>query len=178
MLRECVVKSKLTSLLRELILETFVFLQLSYCSEFHIWQVLWTKIRHFENSVLKITYEQKDYKPVLFRVQGCQMWILTMEWMFPLWDRFWGQYSLLLQFKILEKLVTYIPGYTRQIIRSSGFLFIRPSGNNICSCFFYSIIPFQSNGPVSFPTCKKIMYFKIQFGKWRLDSNIESKSLN
>ena len=31
-----------------------------------------------------------------------------MEWMFPLWVRFWGQYSLLFQYEILEKLVTCI----------------------------------------------------------------------
>ena len=33
----------------------------------------------------------------------------VIEWMFPLWVRFWVQYSLLLQYRILEKLVTYIP---------------------------------------------------------------------
>ena len=37
-----------------------------------------------------------------------------IEWMFPLWVRFWVQYLLLLQYEILEKLVTYI-GKTRPL---------------------------------------------------------------
>ena len=31
-----------------------------------------------------------------------------MEWMFPLWVRFWDQCSLLLQYEILEELVTFL----------------------------------------------------------------------
>ena len=35
-----------------------------------------------------------------------------IEWMFPVWIRFWVQYSLLFQYEILEKLVTSILGVT------------------------------------------------------------------
>ena len=54
-----------------------------------------------------------DFNSLLFKVK---FWALchptwtsnTTEWMFPLWACFWGQYSLLIQYEILEKLVTLI----------------------------------------------------------------------
>ena len=47
-------------------------------------------------------------------VQSCSLRIKRsrqrdiLEWMFPLWTCYWGQFSLLLQYEILEKLMTYI----------------------------------------------------------------------
>ena len=60
-----------------------------------------------------------------------------MEWMFPLWLRFWGQYSLLLQCEILEKLVTYIQALIR-IFGEKNSCFLRVYSWNIMHWKFFS----------------------------------------
>ena len=69
---------------------------------------------------------------------------IIIEWIFPLWVRFLVQYSLLLQYKILDKLVTYIrPRYWHIklfLFCESLYIWInsnRPSKNKLAKCLLY-----------------------------------------
>ena len=47
-------------------------------------------------------------REMVWCAQACNKDMLSMEWMLPFWILVWDQYSLLLKYEILKKLVTHI----------------------------------------------------------------------
>ena len=84
----------------------------------------------------KVRYLDLEYYliPVLFsqiKKLMIEIELNIMEWMLPLWVRFWDQYSLLLQYEILEELVTFIevkgelPGAVTVLITDTQILAVQ-----------------------------------------------------
>ena len=73
-----------------------------------------------------------------------------MEVMFPLWSYFWGQYSLLLQYEILEKLVTYTlnPMYSVSVCNEP-----KECSKNKYFIYNKSLPDTTLLGPIWFATC-------------------------
>ena len=92
-----------------------------------------------------------------------------IEWMFPLWVQFWDQYSLLLQYEILEKRVTYIAAGASA--RESQIMTVNQIISLIQIIYVYSYLPSYSK--------LLILKGKVEYkvSKNKLDKNISILSL-
>ena len=68
--------------------------------------------------------------------EACNIAILSMEWMLPLWILVWDQYSMLLKYEILKKLVTFIAPCCTRCFWNSHFILVY----GILSFLFFLIL--------------------------------------